>query len=455
MRDTRDFDNEARRLTKELRASAERFRLGGSSPDPGPGPAEHRGRRTAIEFLSAGVLAVGVIAIILALSGHAVQTSKTTRPTPPAIVPPPTQPVVVSPPTPSALSAGKFIMDLTWVNDQTGWALSAAECASGLCPELASTTDGGKTWHPLPNPPASIQNGTVNCDAVACIVHVRFATTTVGYLYGPALLVTSDGGRSWQREQSLPVEALEPTHGRVYRIVYDHTGCPGPCDRTLETAPDGSTTWRKVMTIPVTITSNPSAALVLQGSQTIYIPIYGNLAAGAGTQQAIIFRSLDAGRTWRQLSDPCGGSGTTVNDAVGFTAAAPSFAATLCSPRSGPNDGSGEFIVTSDNAGTSWGPPHPAPGLPEVIAAASPTHLALATGPITGSGSVTYTLYVSTDGGSNWTLAVSDPEVLDPAGPGSAYLGFEDSLFGRWVGFEGAIWTTEDGGTHWSRRPFP
>jgi hypothetical protein len=219
-------------------------------------------------------------------------------------------------------------------------------------------------------------------------------------------------------------------------------------------APAGSAIWQKVLTIG--ITPNPSAELVPQGTQNIYIIVYGNLAAGAGSQHATIFRSLDAGRSWRQLSDPCGGSGIAVNDAVGFTAATPSFAATLCSPRSGPNDGAGEFVVTSDNAGSSWGPPHPAPGLsPEVIAAASPTHLALGTGPITGSGSVTYTLYVSTDAGSHWALAVSDPEVLDVAGPGSSFLGFEDSSVGRWVGFEGAIWTTDDGGAHWTRRLFP
>lgn len=454
MSETNDFDDEARRLTKELRASAERVPLRGSRPDSGPAPAEHRGRRTAVELLSAGVLAVAVVALILALPSRANPTSKTSGPTQPVVVPPPTPPVVVSLPTPSPPSAGKFIVDLTWVSDQTGWALSAVECASGLCPELASTTDGGKTWRPLPNPPASIQNGAVNCDAVACVSHVRFATTTFGYLYGPALLVTSDGGRSWRREQSLPVEALEPTHGRVYRIVYDHGGCPGPCDRTLEMAPAGSAIWQKVLTIG--ITPNPSAELVLQGTQNIYIIVYGNLAAGAGSQHATIFRSLDAGRSWRQLSDPCGGSGIAVNDAVGFTAATPSFAATLCSPRSGPNDGAGEFVVTSDNAGSSWGPPHSAPGLsPEVIAAASPTHLALGTGPITGSGSVTYTLYVSTDAGSHWALAVSDPEVLDVAGPGSSFLGFEDSSVGRWVDFEGAIWTTDDGGAHWTRRLFP
>ena len=275
-----------------------------------------------------------------------------------------------------------------------------------------------------------------------------------GYLYGPALLVTTDGGHTWQPEPSLPVEALEPTQGHVYRIVYDHGGCPGPCDRTVEVAPAGSKSWRTVLSVPFmdVASRQDSAQLVTQSSQDIYIAIYGDLGAGGGTQQAILYRSLDAGRTWRRLRDPCGGSGTAVNDAVSIAASTDDFVVALCVPRGGDF---GLFVVTSAGGGASWGPPHDAPGsFSQLIAAASPTHLALATAPTTGGDPVTYTLYVSVDGGAHWSLTVSDPEYVDTAAPGSAFLGFEDPLVGRWVGFEGAIWTTQNGGTLWTWRPF-
>jgi photosystem II stability/assembly factor-like uncharacterized protein len=403
-----------------------------------------RTRLAVVSTLSVPLLAACASGVVPLASPKPSQTAATAS-----------TPSLSSAPTPSPASGGRFTIDLTWVSELTGWALSADECASGLCPELSSTTDGGNTWHELPNPPASIQNGTVNCANVACISHVRFASTLFGYLYGPALLVTSNGGRSWRPEHSLPVEALEPTQGRVYRIVYDHGGCPGPCDRTLETAPAGSATWRTLLTIPFitnVASRQDTAQLVMQGSQYVYIAIYGDLAAGGGSQQAVLFRSVDAGRTWRRLRDPCGGSGIAANDATSFAASTGGFTVALCVPR---GENRGIFVVTSNNAGASWGPPHPAPGsFVQLLAAASPTHLALATAPINGSGPITYTLYVSTDGGAHWRLAVSDPEVLDAAALGSAFLGFEDSLFGRWVGFEGTIWTTEDGGAHWTRRPF-
>lgn len=344
-------------------------------------------------------------------------------------------------------------MDLTWVSDLTGWALSALHCATGLCVEVSSTSDGGLTWHVASTPAVRVQDGSVDCATVACVSHLRFATTTVGYLYGPALLVTTDGGRSWAAQQSLPVEAMEPTHAGVYRVVYDHGGCPGPCTRRLDVAPAGSGSWRTVTTIPHqdVPSRQDTAQLITSGDANVYIPVYGDVAAGAGTQQAVVFRSTDSGRTWRRLDDPCGGPAAYPDVAVSFAAATGQFIAALCVSRSG----GGDAVVTSTSAGDTWGPPHPVPGSGlQIIAAASATHLVVANASTRGSGPVTYTLHASTDGGQQWSTPVTDPEVLDQAAPGSAFLGFEDALVGRWVGYEGAIWTTRDGGTHWLRTPF-
>ncbi len=144
-------------------------------------------------------------------------------------------------------------MDLTWVGDQRGWALAAVLCARGLCPRVAATGDGGRTWTALPVPPGIIQdeNGTADCAAVACVSQIRFATTEVGYLFGPALYQTDDSGRTWHWVPSRPVEALEPFAGTVVPVVYDHLGCPGPCTRTVQEATAGSGTWHTLLRIPL------------------------------------------------------------------------------------------------------------------------------------------------------------------------------------------------------------
>ena len=92
-------------------------------------------------------------------------------------------------------------MDLTWVSDQRGWALAAVPCVRGLCPRVAATGDGGRTWTALPVPPGIIEDesGAVSCAPVACVGQIRFAAAKVGYLFGPALFQTDEGGRTWRR----------------------------------------------------------------------------------------------------------------------------------------------------------------------------------------------------------------------------------------------------------------
>src|SRR5207237_8896480 len=178
------------------------------------------------------------------------------------------------------------------------------------------------------------------------------------------------------RGGSRPVEARDPSSDTVVRTVYDHTGCPGPCDRTVEEAPAGSTSWQTLLRLgqPRGDSQEIAAQAIREASQVIYVPIYGDQAAGAGSQHTIIFRSLDAGRTWRRLADPCGGSGRRVYDAVALAAAPARIVAALCAPRSGRP--SGEFVLTSADAGSSWRPRHRVPGSPRLIAAASPRTLA-------------------------------------------------------------------------------
>ena len=311
-------------------------------------------------------------------------------------------------------------MDLTWVSSQRGWALAAAPCASGLCPRVAATGDGGRTWTALPVPPGIIQGetGTVDCAAVACVSQIRFATAEVGYLFGPALYQTDDGGRTWHRAPSRPVEALEPSAGTVVRVVYDHAGCPGPCDRTVQETTAGSGTWHTLLRIPPgSDTGGVAAQVVRPGPSVIYLPVYGNRAGGAGAE-AVIFRSADGGNTWQRLTDPCGGTGQQEHDTAGLAAAPGGFLAVLCLPRS---ETGATFVLTSTDHGSSWRPPRPVPGGTQhslsLIAAASPGRLVVATGGVTGGGPFTYRLEVSADGGLRWSAAIPAPRRSTPGHP--------------------------------------
>ncbi len=198
-----------------------------------------------------------------------------------------------------------------------------------------------------------------------------------------------------------------------------------------------------------------TAQVVRQGTAVIYIPVYGHVAGGAGTAHAVIFRSTDGGHSWQRLTDPCGDAGQAEHDTTGLAAAPGGFLAVLCLPRAGTGR---TFVLTSGDYGSTLRPPRPVPGgtrhYLSLIAAASPGRLAVATGGVAGSGTFTYRLVVSADGGLHWSTAVTGTTQVSPQAPGAAFLGFESSRVGRWISDERDIWTTRDGGLHWLRRAF-
>lgn len=336
--------------------------------------------------------------------------------------------------------AYSFLQDLTWISPTEGWALASQPCSPGVCARLAHTTDGGSHWQALPDPPMKYPAG------------IAFATPTVGYLFGPSLLLTTDGGRSWRVESGPPaVEALAVAGGAVYRVAYQYPGCPGPCQPTLQEAPVGSDTWQTLVSV-LTTPERGSGAQIVDSDSTFLVAMYGS-QAGPVSAQAIIYRSTDGGGSWQQMSDPCSDRGPAgvEEDLVDLAGASGGFFAGLCRPHAG----NGNFIVTSTDGGSSWTTVGSLPAVQALgqLAAASPSTLAVATAATYGAGPDTAELLVSTDMGLHWATAASDPQQFTQLGV-PAWLGFETSQVGRWIGDPHSVWTTQDGGKHWVQLPF-
>src|SRR5260370_33608912 len=182
--------------------------------DPGTEPEaliKEARRRQRRRYLAAGVVVIAVLASAAEVVAgvHGRSSGLPGRPGPHSQpVPPAAARHTGRAPAPVPL-AGSFLMDLTWVGDQRGWALAAAPCSRGLCPRVAATRDGGRTWTALPVPPGlSISGGSE-------VSQIRFVSTSVGNLFGPALYQTDDGGRTWRRVPRRPAGAPEPSPGRA------------------------------------------------------------------------------------------------------------------------------------------------------------------------------------------------------------------------------------------------
>ncbi len=371
-------------------------------------------------------------------------------------------------PAPTATAALAFIFSaetehlmysslrsISWISATEGWALAGQPCAAGTCIRLAHTTDGGQHWQALPDPPAGIQGGTTDCTVNACVSQVSFANSTIGYLYGPALLMTTDGGLTWHAQPGLQTGTLTIAGGQVYRGAFTSIGCPGPCQPSMQEAPVGSADWRTIIA-QITEPDRGSFGQIAVSGADVLIDMVGSLA-GPLPASAIVYRSTDGGATWaRQAADPCTGLGpgdsTEEDDLIGLAAAPSGFFVGLCYRRESTN----AFVITSADAGATWqataaAPPGQALGL---VTVTSPDTIAVATEATGGNGTWTSRLLVTTDGGRHWDVAATDVQGFGGAGNAPAWIGFETPLSGQWLGDAHGIWHTDDGGLQWTRTAF-
>src|SRR5437867_4223156 len=100
------------------------------------------------------------------------------------------KPAATGSPSPSASSsipaADRTIADLSFSDASHGWVL-VESCFADCSSIVYATSDGGATWTP------STETGPGHE-----LSHVVRATEQVGWIFGPELFETRDGGRTWR-----------------------------------------------------------------------------------------------------------------------------------------------------------------------------------------------------------------------------------------------------------------
>jgi hypothetical protein len=374
-------------------------------------------------------------------TGRSSATPTTTAPPTTTTTQPPGAPTTqVAPP-------GPLVEDLTWVSDTHGWALvGQGTCGQTACADVLTTTDGGSVWNQIGSIAATLS------DCVGCgtpgVSHIRFANDLDGYAFGPDLFVTTDGGITWSQEDGPYVAALEPAGGTIMRVAYNGTGCPGPCDLTIQTAPAGADVWRS-LTTPF---QGDAVQLVRQGLDDAYVAVFENPAGGAGSAHATLMISDDDGATWSTRADPCVDVGGDEYDTAALAAAPGPALAVLCQDRFQQLN---VYVAVSLDGGAQFvqRPLIPAVSGSEELAMTSASSIFVAFSSSPGTGTTQYILLSSADGGGSWQQAASDTEESagNPPPPDSTFLGFESSLVGRWVVGGDILWQTADGGGQWVR----
>jgi hypothetical protein len=363
-----------------------------------------------------------------------------------------TSPSAGSAGTAAGPSAGFRVLSMSFVSDERGFALGTAGCGRERCPALLGTTDGGRTWTRLGAPGATAPGPGGRCSAeeVPCVDEVRFATPLIGYAYDPSLYVTTDGGRHWQLRIG-NVSSLEAAGGTVVRVATDYAGCGGS-QQEVDVAAAGNGTWAPLPAPELAAICPP--VLYRQG-QELVLAAYGNPAGGVAATAAIS-RSGNGGRTWTAAApDSCHSHRGYGRDgyASAVALAPPAVLVLLCQHQAPGADGSHDpaWVRVSGDGGARYGPDHAVPSLAQApgglrayqLAAASAGRL-LAVEAIGGDGEDGSQVLLTVDGGVSWSTVLRLP-----AGPPVILVGYEDPLTGR-VAQGDMVWTTRDGGRTWT-----
>ncbi|MGH8962558.1 MAG: hypothetical protein ACRDWT_15455 [Jatrophihabitantaceae bacterium] len=407
------------------------------------------------------IAAAAVAAVALALVGvghlgrtpsHPVAAHTSIRPAPTHMHSPTPSTTALSPTVTAApetvaaqngtqLLSNVHVLDLSFVGNDDGWALATADClgvsSAPACTAMLRTTNGGTTWRGMPTPPVNVLT-SAGC-AAPCIAHIRFANDQIGYAFGPsALFMTRNGGASWTKQPG-GADALETLDGNVIRLVSDHSGCPGPCNLRVETAPIGSSTWTSG-TLDTQVVNASGVSLTRSGPNAIVETSTGQAASLYGVT---LYSSSNDGRTWTKHADPCSTTGAA---AAGVPMASTSVAAAgdgsisiLCQP--GGQGGTGVSLTSTDGGATfAAGRVHMFGRGAGDLGAASANVLVVLSDPLSRS----------VDGGKSWQQ-IKGPSLASTV----TFVGFESDTVGRIATNAGrTIWTTQDAGATWTAHTF-
>jgi len=338
--------------------------------------------------------------------GHPPQTSTTS--TAPATS---TQPS----PTGGPVPPGFLVQSATFVSAAQGWVLGTAPCSSAPCTSIAATNNDGASWVSLPAPRDALATPVVQEPVQQGVTEIRFADNLNGWVFGPDLWSTHDGGATWTQTTTGPggsqVVDVESSAGRVDVVTDQCQPSGGSCPAQLWEGAVGSDSFTPVAQFDLAPTSRFSGPLALHDNTGYLVT-----TSGSGSEGLLI---TNDGKTWIPAANPCPAS---YQQGMSVAPVDTVRAVMLCVGGAAAGSTQKLVLATSD-AGHTWVPEGTSPsagGDGGVISAADVGTLAIATS------SAASEIYRSPDGGASWSTVLA----LNDSGVGWGDFGFTDATHG-------------------------
>ncbi|MHB8438999.1 MAG: WD40/YVTN/BNR-like repeat-containing protein, partial [Acidimicrobiales bacterium] len=255
-----------------------------------------------------------------------------------------------------------------------------------------------------------------------------------GWVYGPSLFATHDGGRSWEAVDLGGAVMSLATSGGVVDAVVVPCSEPATCGGAprLEQAQTTGNDFRTV------VSSSGTAEGMQQDDLELHAPVGFVLL---GSNQLYATSDLASGSRWNPFPDPCASPSTLAGIAVPDTVNLYS----VCTGSGGLGSSEKTVMVTRNGQSSVAGSP-PSIGDVEGIAATGTGTL------VVSSASGSSWLFRSTDSGHSWSMG----QTYNDGGAGFVDLGFTTASQGIVIhGLPGQSQTsgqlliTTDGGATW------
>jgi hypothetical protein len=342
------------------------------------------------------------------------------------------------------------ILSVTYTDARHLWVLGLPCINQPTCSRLVvrGSIDGGRTWpvrHPVPALPSFLEKGQSH----PYVSKLQYATPRDAYVFGPALLTSHNGGKTWAWQKGIgAVEAVQPIGDQVWAVS---VLCPraGACPVYLYRSPTSHDTWHRS---PLPLRSPAGGVQAGSGVQIVGASdgrvwiLAQQAATAAQVPKSALIGTTTSGRAWVRLPDPCTPAESWIDrlstrDGIHLWL--------VCGGQ--PSAGGEPFsLYRSAERGRQWrviASNDPKPGVPHFVYGGYVDSLAI-TGPQTAWFSLDRgTLFTTTDGGRSWRPGIRQMVSDATVGP----VLFADPTHGWLASYPNVIFRTVNGGASWQR----